>query len=127
MAQSTLHFAVGMSAAACLAVPPLVRAWRAGSPVAVPLRRWILLSGGLGAYAVIPSLLRRLGLPPALWDSWWANLFCLYPLIERIRGGGILLGEAAVALLAGAQYLALLAAIRRAKNPLAPRTASVRS
>ena len=111
MAQSTVHFAVGMLAGTCVAMPPLIRAWRRKEPVSAHFRRWLLWSHGLGIYAVLPSVWRKMGWPELFWKTPWGNVFLFYPLIEHLRQGGILVGEAAIALIAGMQYLAMLAAI----------------
>lgn len=112
MAQSTLHFAAGMAIGTAFAVPSLLQRLRARAGTAGGFLRWFALSYGLGCAAIIPSLLRHAGMADWACTAWWMNVFVFFPLIDGVRAGGILLGEAAVAALFGLQYVALLYAIR---------------
>lgn len=116
MAQSTLHFAVGMAAGTLLALPGLRRAWRRGQRVARPVGYWLLLSYGLGLYASLPALFRRLGATEMWTTSWWVNLFLFYPAIQRLTLPSIVVGEGLTAALFALQYLTILQAIRRARG-----------
>ena len=120
MAQSTLHFSFGMLIGTALALPRLRRAYQTGAAWAAPVRRWLLLSYGLGAYATLPSLLRAAGLPSELVTGWWSNLFLGYGIIEALLSGGIILGELAIAGIFSLQYLVILVGIWRARHPHTP-------
>ncbi len=113
MAQSTLHLSAGMLLGTLLAFPRVWRTWQAGKAIAPAIARWCLLSYGLGVYALLPSILRRLSDDPGLADGPTWNLFLLYPLIQRLDLPGIALGELAVASLFALQYATILLAIHR--------------
>jgi hypothetical protein len=114
MAQSTLHFAFGMAIGSAWALPALWRQWRKGSPVAAAVARWLLLAYGLGLYASVPSILRRV-CDSAEWTTGnWTLIFLLYPLLERLNTPSIALGELAIAACFATQYMLILLAIRRA-------------
>lgn len=112
MAQSTVHFAIGMIAGTAVALPRLVRRQRAGEPVAAEFARWFLYSYGLGALAIVPSVLRKMGVPDGVCDGWWMNVFLLYPLIGRLKSGGTLVGELLMGSVFGLQYGLMLLYIR---------------
>ena len=120
MAQSTLHFALGMIAGTAMSFPPLLRARLAGAKLSRHFTGWFLLAYGLGIYAIVPSLLRRAGVPDAVCDGWWMNLFLFHPLLDRLKDGGILLGEILVASGFILQYSLLLAAISRCHRKAHP-------
>lgn len=115
MAPTLLQFGIGMAVATLGHAPRLARAWRAAQPLAAPLGRWMLWSWGLGAFAIVPNLLRTLGLPDAAAQHGAMNIFLLNPLVGSLRPGDSLRGLILVAAMAGLQYLVLLAAIRRAR------------
>lgn len=123
MAQSTLHFAAGMAIGTAAALPSLAAAWRNGRPLAAPFLRWFLCAYGIGAFAIVPNLLRRWGCSPERCESVWMNLFLLHPLIDRAIDRHILIGELAVTGLFCAQYGLLLLAIRHTMRPAADRAA----
>lgn len=116
MAQSTLHFAAGMTLGSLLACPRVYRAWTRGTPVARAIARWCLLAYGLGLYATLPAVFRRLTGDPATGSAFTWNLFLLYPLFDRLRLPSIALGEMAIATLFSLQYVVILAAVRRARR-----------
>ena len=121
MAQSTLHFSFGMLVGTALAFPRLRRAYTQAEAWALPVGRWLLLSYGLGAFAMAPSLLRAAGMPDAVVTAWWSNIFLFYGLIESLLSGGIILGELGIAGLCALQYLVILVGIWRARSKLAGR------
>jgi hypothetical protein len=121
MAQSTLHFALGMAAGSAWALPRVWRCWRQTRPMAAAIGRWLLLAYGLGLYASIPSVLRRItdGAPWA--TSGWTHVFLLYPLIEAFDLPSLALGELCIAGCFAAQYALILFAIHRAhRQPYGP-------
>ncbi|MFC1452492.1 hypothetical protein ACFLSJ_04010 [Verrucomicrobiota bacterium] len=130
MAHSTLHFSVGMIAGSAVAFHVLARAWRAGRGLARAFAAWLLVSYALGVFAVVPGLLRRLGVPDSICDGWWMNVFLFYPLINRVKPGAMTSGPIALAACFGAQYVILLAALRklmrakRDQDPSRPQSAA---
>lgn len=101
-------------------VPQLWRVWRSGRPVAIAIARWFLLAYGLGLYATLPALFRRLSTcPDGVLSPWW-NLFLGYGWIDQLPLPSIVLGELAIAGLFGLQYVIILLAIRRACRCLTP-------
>jgi hypothetical protein len=76
---------------------------------AKPIRNWLIAAYGLGLWAVLPGALKRVGVA----DGWWMNVFLLHPLINRMKGGGVLVGEILLVFLFVLQYATILVAIRR--------------
>ncbi len=111
MAHATLHFAVGFLVGTAFALPGLLRRLRRGGRLSPGFAYWILLSYGLGVWAVMPHLLYRVGAPFGLREQLWANLFVGYPLIHRFGWGGVFLGTAACTALIAGQYTCLLIAV----------------
>jgi hypothetical protein len=118
MAQSTLHFAFGMAVGSAWAMPRIIMCWKKSRPMAAAVSRWLLLAYGLGLYASIPSLLRRV-FDGASWaTASWTHIFLLYPMFDRFDLPSIALGEACIAGIFGLQYAVILLAIRRANRSL---------
>ncbi|MBM4149793.1 MAG: hypothetical protein FJ224_12250 [Lentisphaerae bacterium] len=116
MAHSTLHFAAGMALGTALSARPLVRAWRDGHPMAGPYARWFASSLLMGAFAVAPPLLRRLGAPESLLEGPAGNIFVLHPLINRIKPGGQTMGPLLLGAAFAFEYCVLLACLLRARK-----------
>jgi hypothetical protein len=116
MAHSAIHFSVGLAAATVAALPPLARAWRRGEPLAGRFRSWFGWSLALGTFAVAPALLGRLGVPEAVCESGWANVFLFHPLINRLKPGGETMGPLMLGAGLAFHYLVLLAAVLRAQR-----------
>ncbi len=116
MAQSTLHFALGMTVGSLWVVPAVLRHWKKQLPLTRVIGRWLLLSYGLGLYATLPSILRRISSGAEWATSGWTHIFLLYPLIEKLNAPSIGLGELAIAACFSAQYGLILLAIHRAKG-----------
>jgi hypothetical protein len=113
MAHAALHFAAGMTAGMVLMAPRLKQAWQTRQHLYPAVKRWILISWGLGFTAIIPSLLRYAGLPESFCSGWWMNVFLLHPLINRILPQNLILASFIFGSLIALQYLVILAAIRR--------------
>jgi len=79
--------------------------------------RWLLFSYGLGLYASLPSILRRITNGAEWTTAGWTNLFLFYPVIEKFDLPSIALGEFCIAVCFVAQYGLILLAIRRAGGP----------
>lgn len=113
MAHSAFHFAIGLAAGTACLLPDVVRAVRRRQQVAQRLRRWIVLAYVCGIVAIIPSILRRLGLPDAFCSGGWMNVFFLHPCVDRLQSGGMLIAEFAIVACFVAHYTTLLVAILR--------------
>ena len=118
MAHTALHFSLGMAIGSATLLPAVAKAWRAGRPVAGAVGRWLAGAYALGVYAVVPSLLGWVGLPPALCSGWWMNVFLLHPLINRFARGGMIAAGAAIIVCFALPYAVLLLGIRRAGRPV---------
>ena len=117
MAQSTLHFAFGMAVGSVWVLPGLWKRWKQALPMAGTIGRWLLLSYGLGLYASLPSVLRRITSGADWATAGWTNLFLFYPLIEKLDLPSVALGELCIAACFAAQYGLILLAIRRSGGP----------
>ncbi|MDA0991434.1 MAG: hypothetical protein O3A51_11870 [Verrucomicrobia bacterium] len=111
MAHSTLHFTIGALVGSGLALPTLCRAWFAKRPWSFAFKRWFVWSAVWGTVAVLPGLLRRLGVPDAICDGPWMNICLLYPWINSVKPGGETMGPLMLGAFLGCQYLALVAAL----------------
>ena len=115
MAQSTVHFSIGMLVGSVYMLPRLRQRWRQSAPLSKTIGYWILLSYGAGIYASIPGILRRISGSDA-WTGWWSNIFIFYHLIEKLPLPSIALGELFAASIFAAQYALILLAIYRLRN-----------
>lgn len=119
MAHSAMHFSLGMIVASAFSLPPLVRAWQRGRLLSGAFLRWFVLSGAMGAYAVLPGVLRRCGVPDRVCDGWWMNVFLFYPWLNRVKPGAMTSGPLLLGLCLALYYGVLVAAIvtqRRRNN-----------
>ena len=107
-AHGIFHIAIGMSIGTLIVLPSLMKAILSGNQVSEMLRRAGVIIYGLGAFAMFPSLLRRLGVPDAVCDGWWMNLFAGYSLIKQHVDGGMLIGELLVTLQVLGHYALLM-------------------
>jgi hypothetical protein len=123
MAHSAIHFSVGMAVAAAAAMPTLLRGWQRDEPLAERLRRWFAWSLAAGTFAVFPAILRRLGVPAAVCEAGWANLFLFHPLINRLKPGGETMGPLLLGAGLAFHYAVLLAAVLRARRRATRRAA----
>lgn len=120
MSAATMHLALGLLLGTLWTTPRVWACWRAGQPLAGVLGRALLVTYGLACFAVFPSLLRRLGVPAAVCEGWWMNVFLGYPLLNRLRAGGLKLGALLIFALFALHYGVLLLAIRRAAARQSP-------
>jgi hypothetical protein len=116
MAHSTLHFAAGMAVGSAAALPPLLAAWRSGRRLAPPFARWFVVTYTAGAFAVIPGALRQLGVPDAVCDGPWMNVFFFYHWINALKPGGQTMGPLVLGAMLGVQYALLVAAVARPRR-----------
>jgi hypothetical protein len=107
-----------MAVATALTYRPLLDAWRRRAPVAALLRRWLVISYGLGLYAIVPNLLRRAGVAHDLCEAWFMNIFLFSSALNHLVQGGTIYGPFVMGLLVVSQYLTLLWALRRSRISL---------
>ncbi|NQT93339.1 MAG: hypothetical protein HQ559_11310 [Lentisphaerae bacterium] len=122
MAHSAFHFSLGMIVGTGALFPGVVRALRKGTKTAPAYARWLVGSASIGIYAIVPSLLRRMGVPPRVCDGWWMNLFLFHPAVQKMKAGGEIFAQGLIVFLFAAQYIALLFAIRTGvrREPVLP-------
>ena len=122
MADSVLHFGIGVGLGTMAFAPSAIRAIfrmcrgssaRSPEGLAALTGKMLLLSYGLGIVAVIPNLLRSAGCPEALCSNIVMNVFVLHPFIDSLKTGGRLLGELLVVSLFLLHYSTILIAILR--------------
>ncbi|MDA0578132.1 MAG: hypothetical protein O3B24_08535 [Verrucomicrobia bacterium] len=111
MAHSTLHFAAGLAIGSAAALPPLLCAWHRGQQLAPAFARWFAIGYATGTFAVVPAILRNLGVPDAICDGPWMNVFLLYPWMNAVKPGAVTMGPLVLATILGAQYALLIAAL----------------
>ena len=116
MAHSLFHFFIGLTAGSLCFLNIIFRPWLDGEKMSNPLRRWLILSYAIACFAIIPNLLCRAGLPQNVCASWWMNIFVLYPVINKLKDGGSLIGQVGITLFFILQYLCLLGAIARTRR-----------
>ena len=116
MADSILHFAAGLAVGTAAFLPALVRRLKAGAATSAFFARWFAVAFGLAVLAIAPGLLVRAGMPEHFLTAWWMNIFVLFPVIESIERGGLIVGTACVLACAGVLYLSLLLAIARQRR-----------
>jgi hypothetical protein len=109
MTNTVFHVAIGMAVGTGIFLPAVFRTLKNKQDAAIPIRNWLLAAYGLGAWAILPGALTRLGVA----DGWWMNVFLLHPLINRMKHGGALVGEILLVFLFVLQYTTILVAIRR--------------
>jgi hypothetical protein len=119
VAHVNLHIAEGLGLGAAIGAVPIVRAWLADRPLAMPILRLAVLSFALAAWAIVPQILTTLGGPASVHTAGWANVFLGHAIIDRRLGGGLLIGEVLIAAWLVGLYVLILLAIRRARR--APR------
>ena len=113
MAHSALHFSAGLVTGMAVLAPAALEAFRSGSGLYRAVRRWVAVSWALGVFAIVPSLLHHIGVPPVVCNGWWMNVFFLHSLINGLSQGGDLVGAATLVACFTAQYAAVLAVIAR--------------
>jgi hypothetical protein len=118
MAHSSLHFALGAVIGSAAAARPLLRAWRDRLPLAPPYRRWLLVSYGLALWAIMPALLRWLGVPDHFCGAWGMNVFLFHPALTRLKDGGAIVGTVALLALGTAHYTIVLLGLRECRRRL---------
>lgn len=100
-----------MLVASLVTLPGLFMALRRNRPLASPCAVWLVVSYALGAYALVPSILYRLGCPEAVYTSPLMNVFLFHPFIRSLRPGGKIIGAATICFWFTLQYVVLIAAV----------------
>jgi len=113
MAHSALHFSIGMAVGSAATLHGVARAWLARANVADPIGKWLLISYGLGIYAILPSLFRWCGVPETVTSGWWMNVFLLHPFLTGLKAGGMIPAGFAILLCFVIPYALILAALWR--------------
>lgn len=111
-----MHFTLGLAAGTCIFLPMVLRKLRAGEKCAPEIGRMIASSYAMAVFAIIPNLLRHAGLPVSFCNGWWMNLFFLNPLMDRIKPGGMLIGEIMVVVLFFVHYSITVFALARTRS-----------
>lgn len=114
MAHSAMHFGLGAVAGAVAGLPLLRGALRKDTAKHAAI--WILTSYGVGALAVIPSLLSFLGVPEGATSYWTMNVFVLHPLIDQLKSGGKLIGEVLIVSCFFFQYVIMMFLLWRTRR-----------
>lgn len=111
-----LHFAVGMALGTLLGFKPLLKRWYLRRPLHPGFGIWFAATYGGGAFALIPSGLRVLGLPEVVCRGWWMNLFAFHSLVAWVKPGeGMLIGQFLIVGILATQYVLLLMALAAAR------------
>lgn len=113
MAHSAFHFSLGMAFGTSMLLRPVFQRLIAGRKLAVCFGKWLIASYGLGVLAIAPGLLGSIGVPETVCRGWWMNIFLFHPLIDKVKTGGMLIGELGIISCFLLQYLLLLAALRK--------------
>jgi hypothetical protein len=113
MADRSLHLALGLAIGTMIFIPKIICLWRGGRSIYMAIAQLLIASYGLGFLAVVPNILRRIGVPASVCNVWWMNVFVLNPALDRFRPGGYLIGGLLVAGIFALHYCLLVCAIRR--------------
>lgn len=113
MMHSTLHFSLGMLLGTAWHARAICCAWRSRRPLARRLGAWLLACYGLGLFAIAPNLLRRAGVSHDACEAAVMNVFLFSPALNRIVGGGSIVGPFVLGLMVAGQYALLLIVLRR--------------
>lgn len=115
MAHSTMHFAVGLAAGTAILLPSVLKNLKAGRKISKESGRLLLVSYALAFAAIVPNLLRHSGVPDSFCSGWWMNLFLLNPLLDKLKPGGMLIGELMIVLFFVLHYAIIIAGIIRTR------------
>ncbi|MDD4872813.1 MAG: hypothetical protein PHR77_19855 [Kiritimatiellae bacterium] len=116
MADSTLHFALGLAVGTCALIPSLIKKIRSEEKTSQAVNKLIITSYGLALFAITPNLLRHSGIPDFFCSGWWMNLFLFHPLLDKIKPGGALMGELLIVLFFVMHYSIILACLLKARS-----------
>ncbi len=112
MAHFAVHLALGLAVGTAALLPRVIRKAASGEKATGVVAGWLAVAWGLGAFAVVPSLLAKLGMPACMCQGWWMNIFVLHPLIAGAKSGGMLAGGAVILACFIVQYVVILYALR---------------
>ena len=112
-APAAIHFAIGWLVVTLVMAPNLWRAWTAHRPLGRSLTRWVIWSAVSGIWAILPSLIKRLGWVP---PDQALNLFWGYGWISHSSIGHIqIAGPAILTALLALQYGVIVGCYFRAE------------
>ena len=121
MAHSLLHFAIGITIGTAVSTPLIILKLRFYDPrdpmnrIAVYILKWIIITFGIGLFAIIPNLLRRLGCPEFICGNSWMNFFLFHHFIDQIKKGGMLIGQILIFACFILQYMLIIIALTMAR------------
>ena len=113
MAHSTMHFAVGLAVGTALLIPAVLKKIRDCEKTSAATGKLLAVSYTLAFTAIIPNLLRHSGIPDTFCSGWWMNLFFFNPLLDKLKSGGMLIGEVLILLFFCIHYAIIIAGITR--------------
>lgn len=116
MTTPLFHVAAGMVLAAIISLPRIIERWPGAQPLYRLLRSWCMLALILGAWFAIPSLIAKTGIAGGPLTHWAWNIFGFHALIDDLWPHTTILGVATFTGLMAVHYLAIVAAIIRAKQ-----------
>ena len=111
MAHITFHFAVGITTGTICLLPWLFLMFPTKRNKANFIGKWIIICYSFGLWAIIPNILRRLGVSEEICSGWWMNLFFMHYAINILKTGGMLIGEIIITVCFFLQYVALLSTL----------------
>ena len=116
MAHSTMHFAVGLAAGTCILLPQVLAKIKAGEKTCKAIEKLLTCAYILAGFSVIPNILRHSGFPDSFCSGWWMNIFLLNPLLDKLKPGGMLIGEILIVLFFVLHYSIIIAALLRNRS-----------
>ena len=109
-----MHFALGLAVGTAVLLPSVLMKLRAREKTSHATGKLIAVSYALAGLAIVPNLLRHSGMPEYFCGGWWMNLFLFNPLLDRLKTGGMLIGEILIVLFFILHYFVILAGIIKA-------------
>jgi len=111
MAHSTMHFAIGLVSGTAILLPSVLRGMTTGKKTSKDTGRMLAVSYALAFVAIIPNLLRHAGIPDSFCSGWWMNLFLFNPMLDKLKPGGLLIGELMILVLFVTHYSIIITGI----------------
>ncbi|MBN2302044.1 MAG: hypothetical protein JXN60_05950 [Lentisphaerae bacterium] len=120
MTHSVFHFAIGMALGTSSLLPWILHRILKGRSANPLIITWLFLAYGLGAWAVVPNMLRQFGVGIFSTAQSWVNIFLLHSFLDSRQLGGALIGAACVIVCFSIQYGIILFAIYRRRVITSP-------
>lgn len=108
MAHPIFHFSIILLLSMLIQGPWLFNKINDNTNVSDAITRFLIISYGFAVFSIIPNILGHLGAPDPFWTGWWMNIFIFHHIIDRIKNGGLLIGELLYLACFGVQYAILL-------------------